>query len=122
MAPASPEELELHRRLVDGDPTAYAELVNRYTQDLIDDLVIHYDGIAAYDEGLISSAVTDAVLDYIAHPTRYRPNGKNLKGYLRMSAVGDLLSLWHRVPRPEKAGRVVAWTRCASAGDARYAT
>jgi hypothetical protein len=106
MSPASPEELELHRRLVDGDPMACAELYNRYTEDLIEDLAIQYNGIAAHDRDLVSSAVTDAVFDYIAHPTRYRPNEKNLKGYLRMSAVGNLLNLWHRVPGPEKAGWV----------------
>jgi len=106
MSPASAEELELHRRLVDGDPMASADLFCRYAEGLVEDLAVRYDRIAAHDRGLVSSAVTDAVLDYIAHPARYRPGKKNLRGYLRMSAVGDLLNLWRRVPRPEKAGWV----------------
>jgi hypothetical protein len=106
MSPASVEELKLHKRLVDGDPTASAELYDRYAEGLVEDLAVQYDRIAAHDRGLVSSAVTDAVLNLIAHPARYRPGAKNLRGYLRMSAVGDLLNLWRRVPRPEKAGRV----------------
>jgi hypothetical protein len=106
MSPASAEELELHRRLVDGDPAASAELYDRYTESLIEDLAVRYDRIASHDRGLISSAVTDAVLDLIAHPAKFRPGVKNLRGYLRMSAVGDLLNLWRKVPRPEKTGRV----------------
>jgi hypothetical protein len=91
---------------VDGDPTASADLFCRYAEGLVEDLAVRYDRIAAHDRGMVSSAVTDAVLDYIAHPARYRPGKKNLKGYLRMSAVGDLLNLWRGVPRPEKAGWV----------------
>jgi hypothetical protein len=108
VSPASFEELELHRRLVDGDPTASAELYDRYTAGLIEDLTVRYDRIAAHDRGLVSSAVTDALFDYVAHPGRYRTGEKNLAGYLRMSAVGDLLNLWRRVPRSEKAGWVTS--------------
>lgn len=108
MSPASSEELELHRRLVDGDPMACTELYDRYTDGLVEDLALQYHGIAAYDWDLVSSAVTDAILDYIAHPTKYKPSGRDLKGYLRMSAAGDLLNLWRRVPGPEKAGWVVS--------------
>ena len=104
MAPASAKELELHRRLVDGDPMACAELYDWYAKDLIEDLAHRYDRIAAHDRDLVSSAVTDAVFDYVAHPARYRPGKKNLKGYLRMSAVGDLLNLWRKVPKPEQVG------------------
>ena len=100
MSPASARELELHSRLVDGDPMACAELYDRYAEGLAEDLAHRYDRIAAHDQGLVSAAVTDAIFAYTADPTRYRPGDKNLRGYLRMAAVGDLLNLWRRVPVP----------------------
>jgi hypothetical protein len=106
VSPASSEELELHLRLLNGDVAASDDLFRRYAGDLIDDLSRRYDRIAAYNAGLVSSAVTDAVFGYIADPAKYRPGKKNLRGYLCMSAAGDLLNLWRRVPGPERAGSV----------------
>ena len=106
MAPASAEELDLHRRLVEGDPAASTELYDRYGKTLVRNLATQYDRIAMHDRGLVASAVTDAVLNYVSDPARYRPAERNLPGYLHMSAAGDLLNLWRKVPVPEKTGLV----------------
>ncbi len=50
MSPASPDELKLHRRLVDGDPVAPTELFIRYTEDLIEALSMRYGRIAAHNK------------------------------------------------------------------------
>src|SRR5689334_13864032 len=82
--------LNLHTRIVAGDMTAPAELAELVLPVLTDRLTKKYPTI--YDPDLIDIAVTDAVLNYCAHPESYKPQKLSLIGYLLMSANGDLLN------------------------------
>ncbi len=80
----------IHERLLDRDPTAPAELVERYLVPLVRRLRRRQPEV--HDDTLLDDAVTDALLDYIEHPDRYDPSKRVLLGYLTMAANGDLLN------------------------------
>jgi hypothetical protein len=97
LSPASPDELDLHNRLLAGDEIVSAELFDRYMDPLAVKLLHRHSKIANYDKDLILDAVTDALFDYISHPEIYKPDLKSLKNFLYMAASGDLLNKWRRV-------------------------
>lgn len=83
-------EQEIHQRLLAGDPTASYDLCAHY----LDRLCRMLQGMnSQVDADLVSDAVTDALLDYSAHPARFNPAKRSLAGYLLMSAQGDLRNL-----------------------------
>ncbi len=83
--------LNLHARMITGDLVARSELAELALPVLTERLSKRHPTI--FDPDLIDTAVTDALLNYFAHPDRYKPEGSSLIGYLLMSANGDLLNL-----------------------------
>ena len=95
-SPASPpfaDHLALHRRLVERDPTAPADLAVEFLQTLIDWLAEHNRSV---HPDLVGEAAEEAILALIRNPLSYRPEDSPLERYLRMSARGDLKNLLHR--------------------------
>jgi len=88
MVPANGQyERELHRRLLEGDPTASSELAYTYLEPLFRSLRRLYPHV---DETLVSDAVVDALLALVTNPSSYDPSKSGLMFYLRLSARRDL--------------------------------
>ncbi|MER3439573.1 MAG: hypothetical protein C4346_19360 [Chloroflexota bacterium] len=83
-------ERAIHQRLLAGDRTASHDLCAHFLERLCHRLQVRYPAV---DAGLVSDAVTNALLDYSEHPARFNPAKRSLAGYLLMSARGDLLNL-----------------------------
>ncbi len=83
--------LNLHARMLTGDVVAPSEFAEITLPVLTERLSKRHFTI--FNPDLIDTAVTDALLNYFAHPDRYKPEESTLIGYLLMSANGDLLNL-----------------------------
>jgi RNA polymerase sigma-70 factor, ECF subfamily len=79
--------LDLHQRLIDGDPVAPSELAVVYLDYLARFLIGTSPRV---DESLCGEAAEDAIISLIKNPGQYRPERASLDSYLRMSARGDL--------------------------------
>jgi RNA polymerase sigma-70 factor (ECF subfamily) len=89
------EERELHRRLVEGDVTAPAELAIGFLKPLVAWLVEKNSWRIA--EELCNEAAEDALIGLMKSPQSFNPaRGKRLVAYLRMSAQGDLRNILRR--------------------------
>lgn len=97
--PADPEERDLHRRLIEGDPVAPLELAERYLLPLKEQFRRRYPDIYRREPTLVEDAVTDAVLNLAASPERYDPERLSLLRYLAMAAGGDVLNAWDKERR-----------------------
>jgi DNA-directed RNA polymerase specialized sigma24 family protein len=88
---------QLHARLIQLDPLAPAE----FAEAFLDELFRRLKAKAASnsDETLLRDATTDALLDYIQHPTKYNPKKSALLTYLTMAAYGDLLNMFAKEKR-----------------------
>lgn len=86
--PPKSDSLQLHMRLLAGDPTVSAQLAEIHLPSLITRLSSEFPATA--DHHFIEMAVHDAIMDYLSHPERYDPAKLPLDAYLRMSARGDL--------------------------------
>ncbi len=94
--PSSEQALLLHRRLVEADPTASADLAAAYLDHLIDWLASHNRKIAPE---LCVEAAEDAILALIKNPKSYDSSRQGLSAYLHLSAQGDLQNLLRREAR-----------------------
>jgi RNA polymerase sigma factor (sigma-70 family) len=97
-APPPPEPSgpfqDVHRRLMERDPTAPADLASALLEPLIHWLA---ETNPRVDPDLLCEAADEAVLALIHHPSSYKPEkGLALERYLRMSAQGDLRNLLRR--------------------------
>jgi RNA polymerase sigma-70 factor (ECF subfamily) len=79
---------DLHRRLLDRDPIAPAQLAELVLYPLTTRLRARFPEVP--DPALIDDAAADAVLNYAARPEQFDPTKRSLFGYLQMSAGGDL--------------------------------
>jgi RNA polymerase sigma-70 factor, ECF subfamily len=79
---------EIHERLLAGDVTAPAELVEALLEQLLDRLTKKYPKL--HDPDLLYDAVTDALMSYIKRPAQFDLGKRSLIGFLVMSAEGDL--------------------------------
>jgi len=87
--PTPEAERELHRRLMEQDPTAPPDLVLAFLDHLIDYLRLKSDP-RTHDHFCVQAA-EDALLALIKNPDSYRlDQNLGLFSYLRMSAHGDL--------------------------------
>ncbi len=103
--PFSPDEDQaLHRRLLDGDPVAPADLCHAYLDRLSMFLIEHHPSV---DAAMCTTAAEDAILALIKNPASFRPDRSSLDTYLRMSADGDLKNLLARERR--RARHQVPW-------------
>src|SRR5438105_12212910 len=87
--PTPEEERDLHRRLMESDPVAPAELCEIYVQPLTDWL--RRSNSTSVDDHLKVGAAGDALLSLIKNPVSYRTDdGTSLFAYLKMTATGDI--------------------------------
>jgi hypothetical protein len=90
--------LALHRRLLEGDPTASADVAVAYLEPLISWLVARRRSGVSVD--MCIEAAEDAVIALVKSPASFNPErGLGLGAYLRMSAQGDLKNLLQRENR-----------------------
>lgn len=95
------EERSLHRRLVDGDATATADLARLFLDHLIGWLV--QKNSSGVPKELCVEAAEDALIALMKTPASFnRGRGKRLAAYLRMSAQGDLRNILRREGRHYK--------------------
>lgn len=80
---------ELHRLLLNGDPTASARIVERYLDRLIERLSARFPNVP----DLVEDAVSQALTAYVMNPQIYNPNLSPLFSFLFMAAKRDLLNL-----------------------------
>src|SRR5436305_1787912 len=79
---------QIHERLLAGDPTASAELMESMLEPLTRSLGKKYPALRE-SESLVD-AVVDALVDYVKRPSQFDPTKRGLIGYLGMAAEGDL--------------------------------
>ncbi len=79
-----------HSLLLEGDPVASSIISERIYPIIIKHLECKYRGVS---QGLIVSAATDAMINYLKRPQQYDPKRSPLEGYLKMAADGDLKNL-----------------------------
>ena len=110
------DELALHKRLVDGDVAAPAEIANVFIDGLIKWLIDNNS--SKIPEDLCVEAAGDAWEALVKNPASFKPEqGKRLGQYLCMSAQGDLRNrLSKEGRRREKSLEVVQ----LSAKDGKY--
>jgi DNA-directed RNA polymerase specialized sigma24 family protein len=94
--PLRDQELALHRRLVEGDPTAPSDLAQTYLDHLIGWLTTRN---RRREEHSCITAAEDAVLALAKKPQTYDPTRLSLVAYLHMSAQGDLKNILRREGR-----------------------
>ena len=82
--------LQLHARLVALDPVAPSEFAAAFLPELVRRLRARAG--PGHDESLLQDAATDAVLDYLQHPSKFDPRKSGLFTYLTMAAYRDLLN------------------------------
>ena len=87
------EDINLHARLLAGDPVASADLCRQHLFPLTQKLKAHF---RTTDLDLIHDAVVSALLDYAERPHQYDPSRRSLAGFLYMVASRDLLNLRER--------------------------
>lgn len=97
--------VEAHRRLVNGDPTASAELYRAIFSPLVGWLYVKG---RTTDKELIRDASTDALVDYIKHPGRWKSESGTLVSYICMAADRDLLNALEKVQRRRKREVLIA--------------
>lgn len=93
----------IHRRIVQGDPTAPAELAQHALPQMQSHLKqCRFD---IKDPDLIDDAAIDALMSYIKNPGSYQQHKRKLLGYLNMSAEGDLRNALAKADRRRKRER-----------------
>lgn len=80
---------ELHRLLLNGDPTAPARIVERHLDRLIERLSARFPNVP----DLVEDAVSQALTAYVMNPQIYNPDLSPLFNFLFMAAKRDLLNL-----------------------------
>jgi RNA polymerase sigma-70 factor (ECF subfamily) len=84
------QTLEVHQRLLHGDPTASADAAELLLDPVVARLQRKWPGLAHTDA--CHDAATDVLVVYLADPSRYQPTQSSLVGWLVMQAHGDLLN------------------------------
>jgi RNA polymerase sigma-70 factor, ECF subfamily len=97
LVPLNDWQSEIHERLVAGEVTAPAELVEVLLEPLLDRLTKRFPKLP--DPDLLPDAVTDALMSYIKRPEQFDPGKRSLIGFLVMAAEGDLLNALAKVKR-----------------------
>ena len=111
--PDADELAALFQGVCDGDKLA----VSDFLAAVLDPLVNHLRAWRPNaDEHAWITAAEDAVLALLRNPASYDPAQRGLKGYLCMSAQGDLLNALQREARhqPQSGKRRLCRTRTGS--------
>lgn len=80
--------LQIHERLLTGDPVASSELAEAVWKLLVNKLEKKNPRLRESD--FVRDAVSDALISYIRQPTQFDPAKRGLFGFLVMAAEGDL--------------------------------
>lgn len=88
----------LHLQFLNEDVTAFARIAEQLLAPLNASLQRKFP---AHDPHLVETAVNDALLAYYHNPQTFDSSKRSLKGYLYMSARGDLLNTIEREKFPE---------------------
>ena len=92
--------IDIHKRLCEGDLTAFAELAEEVMESLVEKLSRKYPNLR--DPDLPTEAVADALMDYSKRPEQFDPTQRGLFGFLVMSAEGDLKNALAKIARRKK--------------------
>ena len=84
------QALDVHQRLLHGDPTASADAAELLLDQVVARLQRKWPGLASTDA--CHDAAIDVLVMYFADPSRYQPAQSSLVGWLVMQAHGDLLN------------------------------
>ena len=84
------QALDVHQRLLRGDPTASADAAELLLDPVVARLQRKWPGLAHTDA--CHDAAVDVLVVYLADPSRYQPTQSSLVGWLVMQAHGDLLN------------------------------
>ena len=103
----------IHQRLLGQDPTAPSDLVSAFLGPLVETL---RRDARAPDQAFFLDAATDALLAYAKEPSKFAPDKRGLKGYLKMAAKGDLLNAIARHNRRRRWERSVEDVELAARG------
>ena len=91
---------DIHKRLCEGDLTAFAELAEEVMESLVEKLSRKYPNLR--DPDLPTEAVSDALMGYSKRPEQFDPTQRGLFGFLVMSAEGDLKNALAKIARRKK--------------------
>ncbi len=86
----------IHERLLAGDPTASAELMERVANTILEKLERNYprEKLPRLDsetlKDIFRTACFDGIAGYLKRPAAFDPRKRGLVGYLVMAAEGDL--------------------------------
>jgi RNA polymerase sigma-70 factor (ECF subfamily) len=80
----------LHQKLLGGDPVASGKIADLFLPMLVAGLNRKFHNLS--DPHLVSHAVADALLTYLAQPQKFDPQRGKLFTYLWISAQSDLLN------------------------------
>lgn len=94
----------LHQRCLDRDPVAAAQVCELYLPILLEKVARRWPNTP--DPHAVETAVHDALMNYIEHPSRYDPTRLTLLSYLVMSAKGDVAN--SEAARRTRAGREIS--------------
>ena len=89
--------LDVHQRLLQGDPTASADAAELLLDPVVTRLKRKWPG-TAYSDACHDAAV-DVLVVYFTDPSRYKPAQSSLVGWLVMQAHGDLLNDYASKPK-----------------------
>lgn len=91
------QALDIHQRLVQGDPTASVDATELLLDPLVDRLRTKWPG-PEYAEACHDAAV-EVVVAYLTAPARYDPTRSSLLTWLVMQAHGDLINSYRSPQR-----------------------
>ncbi len=91
---------DIHKRLCEGDLTAFAELAEEVMESLVEKLSHKYPNLR--DPDLPTEVVADALMDYSKRPEQFDPTQRGLFGFLVMAAEGDLKNALAKIARRQK--------------------
>lgn len=89
--------IAIHKRLLDRDPIAPAELVQGVLGRLDQRMRRAFPTLSG-DE-IVYDAIVDTVMSYVRNPAQFDPSMRGLLGYLAMSAEGDVKNSLARAER-----------------------
>jgi hypothetical protein len=98
------QDLQLHRRLLDGDPVAPSDLAVAYLDHLVAYLARRNPSV---DPAPRDTAAEDAIISLCKRPEVYSPDRMPLDRYLCMAAQRDLVNALARERR--HTGHQAAW-------------
>lgn len=105
--PATPEESELHKLIINGDEIAFSKLYSLYSEDIFVSLKNLYPGIAQKDDALIMEAVSDGFLGYYRNAKTFNPKVTALKRFLHIACERDLINILDKEARKTKKMKIV---------------